>query len=223
MSTQPPSTQQTLADLAVTHPAASRVFGRHGLDFCCHGQRPLALACEECGLDPERLVAEMMEEDSTADLPRWDRRSVPELVDHIVSHYHRRLRAELPELVALAQRVETQHADEPSRPRELRTHLEDVQAAVLEHLAKEETILFPMILAGRGRSASGPIHAMESEHLDHAENLKKTRLLAAGFVAPEQACASWRALYLRLAQLEAELMEHIHLENNVLFRRVLAG
>ena len=84
-------------------------------------------------------------------------------------------------------------------------------------------MLFPMILGGRGRMAGGPISAMESEHDDHAESLRETRRLTADFVAPEEACPSWRALYLRLGAFEAELMDHIHLENNVLFRRVLAG
>ena len=64
---------------------------------------------------------------------------------------------------------------------------------------------------------------MESEHDDHAADLRETRRLTADLVAPAEACTSWRALYLRLAAFEAELMDHIHLENNVLFRRVLAG
>jgi regulator of cell morphogenesis and NO signaling len=80
-----------------------------------------------------------------------------------------------------------------------------------------------MILSGRAAYAAGPIQVMEAEHLDHAENLARTRTLTADLVAPEEACPTWRALYLRLEQLEAELMEHIHLENNVLFRRVLAA
>jgi regulator of cell morphogenesis and NO signaling len=80
-----------------------------------------------------------------------------------------------------------------------------------------------MILHGRGRMAAAAIRAMEGEHVDHAENLQKTRKLTAGLAAPQQACPTWRALYLRLLELEAELMDHIHLENNVLFRRVLAA
>ena len=55
----------------------------------------------------------------------------------------------------------------------------------------------------------------------HAATLERTRELTSNLVAPDEACASWKALYLRLLQLEAELMEHIHLENNVLFRRAL--
>jgi regulator of cell morphogenesis and NO signaling len=64
---------------------------------------------------------------------------------------------------------------------------------------------------------------MEAEHDDHADNLRETRRLTNDLVAPEEACPTWRALYVRLAAFEAELMDHIHLENNVLFRRVLAG
>jgi regulator of cell morphogenesis and NO signaling len=223
MSTESLSTA-TLADLAVTHPAASRVFHRHSLDFCCHGRRPLAEACAERGLVVEEVLAEIADEQPGGEgLPRWGERPIPELVKHIVDFYHLRLRAELPELISLAAKVETRHAEKASCPRGLRAHLEVVYRAVLEHLAKEEQVLFPMILAGRAKYAAGPIHVMESEHRDHAENLQKARALTADLVAPPEACPTWRALYLRLNQLEAELMEHIHLENNVLFRRVLAA
>jgi regulator of cell morphogenesis and NO signaling len=219
-----PSSVATLADLAVSFPAASRVFHRHRLDFCCHGRRPLADACQEAGLDAGAVVAEIAAEHGVAaDLPRWDEREVAELVDHIVGFYHRRLREELPELVALAAKVESRHGEKASCPRGLRAHLEAVHAAVLEHLAKEEQVLFPMLLRGRGRMAAGPITVMESEHDDHALSLRETRRLTADLVAPQEACPTWRALYLRLAAFESELMDHIHLENNVLFRRVLAG
>ncbi len=221
MSTASP--QATLADLAVVFPAASRVFHRHGLDFCCHGGRPLAEACASRGLDAAAVLAEIGSEQAARPATRWDERPLGELADHIEGHYHRRLRAELPELVALAAKVESRHAEKPSCPRGLRAHLEAVHQAVLSHLAKEEQVLFPMIRAGRGALAGGPIHVMEAEHDDHAEDLRRTRALTADLTPPAEACPTWHALYIRLAELEAELMEHIHLENNVLFRRVLAG
>src|SRR5262245_53326454 len=222
--TTPASPTATLADLAVSFPAASRVFHRHGLDFCCHGKRPLGEACVEKGLDAPTVLAEIAAEQAAAsDLPRWDEKPIAELVEHIVGFYHRRLRAELPELVALAEKVERRHGEKASCPRGLCAHLEGIPGAVLDHLEKEEQVLFPMILAGRGRMIAGPISVMESEHDDHAANLRETRRFTADLVAPEEACPSWRALYLRLAAFEAELMDHIHLENNVLFSRVLAG
>lgn len=223
-STSSPSPAATLADLAVSFPAASRVFHRHGLDFCCHGKRPLVEACVEAGLDSDGLVAEIASEQALApDLPRWDERPIPELVDHIVGFYHRRLREELPALVELAAKVESRHGEKASCPRGLLAHLEAVLGAVLDHLEKEEQVLFPMILGGRGRMAGGPISAMESEHDDHAKSLRETRRLTADLVAPQEACPTWRALYLRLGAFESELMDHIHLENNILFRRVLAA
>lgn len=224
MMTSTPSPATPLADLAVRFPAASRVFHRYGLDFCCHGGRPLAEACAARGLRADAVLDAIAEEQATAgDLPRWQDRPLVELVEHIVGYYHRRLREELPDLVALAAKVEARHADKETCPRGLRAHLAQVHAAVLDHLAKEEQVLFPLLLGGRGALAGGPIHAMEAEHLDHAENLERTRELTGDLTPPAEACTSWRALYLRLRAFEAELMDHIHLENNVLFRRVLAA
>lgn len=215
-------TNTTLAELAVKHPVASRVFHRYGLDFCCGGNRPLETACAERGLAAGAILDEIAgEEKSNDDLPRWEQRRLTELISHIVNYYHRRLREELPQLVEMAAKVEHSHRDKASRPAGLRDHLQEVHYAVLEHLAKEENILFPMIFGGRGAMASRPIQVMELEHEDHAENLRRTRELTANFTPPPEACVTWRALYQRLAAFEAELMDHIHLENNVLFRRAL--
>ena len=224
MATQTLSPAHTLADLAVTHPAASRVFHRHGLDFCCHGRRPLTEACAERGMAAEGVIAEIASEEARSpDLPRWDERPLAELVRHIVDFYHLRLRAELPELVSLAAKVESRHAEKAICPRGLRAHLTEVHDAVLAHLAKEEQILFPMIVRGHLQVAAGPIAVMEAEHDDHAQSLRRTRQLTADLVPPAEACPTWRALYLRLSSFEAEFMDHVHLENNVLFRRALAG
>ncbi len=220
MSTQPQATT-TLAELATVLPAASRVFHRHGLDFCCNGARPLATACAERGLDPQAVLAEVAAEGQGVTRERWDQRPLAEIVDFIVGHYHRRLREELPQLLAMAERVEQRHADKPSRPQGLAAHLAHVHLAVLDHLEKEEQILFPMLKSGRGGMAAGPIQVMELEHDDHAASLRRTRALAHDLVPPQEACNTWRALYLRLAEFEAELMEHIHLENHVLFQRAL--
>ena len=74
---------------------------------------------------------------------------------------------------------------------------------------------------GWGRMASMPMHVLEDEHRDHARNLERLRALTGNYAPPEEACTTWRALYLGLAELEGDLMQHIHLENNVLFPRAL--
>jgi len=212
----------TLADLATTHPSASRVFHRYGLDFCCGGRRPLADVCHERGLDQAAILDAIDRESATEGAgQRWDEAPIPDLVAFIVSRYHERLREELPQLIALASKVETKHAEKASCPRGLGQHLTNVHENVLMHLSKEEKVLFPLILDGVGRMAAGPIRVMEQEHDDHREGLLRTRVLTDDLTPPGEACTSWRALYLRLDALEADLMEHIHLENNVLFPRVL--
>lgn len=214
----------TLADLATTIPAASRVFRRHGLDFCCHGRQTLAEACAARGLDPRAVAAEISEEASAAgaDDVRWDLRPTTELVDHILERYHQPLRGEIARLQEMAAKVERVHAEKPSCPRGLADHLARMADEIEQHLAKEEQVLFPMILVTGGDArARMPVHVLMREHEDHGEALRRTRELTANLVPPPEACATWRALYLGLEQLEADLFEHIHLENNVLFPRIL--
>ena len=212
----------TLAELAARKPGAARVFMSHGLDFCCKGRRPLADACAEKGVDSGNVL-EAIEAAAGArsDLTDWTERPAGELVGFIVGHYHARLREQIPALVTMAERVEARHADKPTVPRGLALHLRRLQESALAHLDKEESGVFPEILAGRAVDWGGPMHALELEHEDHGAALATTRALTDGLVAPPEACTTWRALYVGLAQLEHELMEHIHLENNVLFPRVL--
>lgn len=212
----------TLAELATTVPAASRIFRREGLDYCCKGNRTLLDACRAAGRDPEALLHEI-ESQTTSDgaSPDWSTRPLSELIEHIVRHYHRPLRRELPELVDLAEKVERVHAAKPSVPKGLRDLLATMVDAVNDHLAKEELVLFPLILAHEGMGLAPAVQVMEHEHADHGTNLARIRDLTNGLEAPPEACTTWRALYLRLAALEAELMDHIHLENHILFPRAL--
>ncbi len=212
----------TLAELATRIPAASRVFRREGLDYCCSGNRSLAEACRTRGLDADTLLREIESDPSPASpAAGWSTRPLPELVEHILVRYHEPLRRELPELMELARKVERVHAEKPSVPKGLHDHLAMMHADVLDHLLKEEHVLFPMILAGQGRQSGAPVQVMEHEHKDHGRNLARVRELTGDLTPPDEACTTWRALYLRLAALESDLMDHIHLENNVLFPRAL--
>lgn len=218
------TTDQTLADLSVTAAGASRVFQRHGLDFCCNGRISLAEACAKRALDVDALVAELVTELATTEgFERWDEAPLPALVEHILDTFHAGHRAEIPRLVAMAEKVERVHADKPGCPTGLAQHLATMLASLDDHMNKEEQVLFPMILAGRGRMASMPISCMEDEHRDHGLNLDRLRALTDGYAPPEHACTTWRALYLGCEQLERDLMEHISLENNVLHPRALRG
>jgi regulator of cell morphogenesis and NO signaling len=218
------STDRTLGDLVAASPAAAKVLSRYRLDYCCGGKQSLEEACAAGHVDTQAVLGELAAvEARSADDVRWTERPIAELIHHILERYHAPLRTEIPRLVELARQVERVHADKPDCPRGLAELLMEVQAAVESHLAKEEQILFPLILSGRGRLAHMPVQVMVQEHEDHGRNLRRIRELTQDLRLPDEACASWRELYRALGELEAELVDHIHLENNILFPRALAG
>jgi iron-sulfur cluster repair di-iron protein len=202
----------TLAELAVTRPGAHP---------CLFGLRARLLLRQPPPADrgQRRDPAGDRERGSGGRRPHpLATRPTADLVDFIERHYHPRLRTDLPEVIALADKVEQVHAAEkPTCPRGLAAHLRTMQAAVSDHLDKEEQGLFPLIRAGQGGAAGSPIHAREQEHVDHGRSLDRLRVLTANLTAPAEACPTWRALYLCLGWQADDLMEHIHLENNVLF------
>ncbi len=215
----------SLGDLAAASPSATRVFLRHRLDFCCGGRRSLSDACRDAGLDPAAIVDELEQEASRGDTAtHWDRRSPSELADHIESHYHAALRRDLPPLIEAARKVERVHAQKPKVPTGLADVLAEFFAEMQSHMEKEEKILFPMIRRGaRGEAVYMPVRMMESEHDSHRDQLARIRELTDDLQLPAHACATWTALYRGLETVESELMQHIHLENNILFSRAVKG
>lgn len=210
----------TLADLATTVPGAARVLERYRLDFCCRGNVTLREACDSRALSLDGLLDEIRTSAPPSDeLTSWTTAPLAALVDHILERYHAPLRAELPRLVSLAGMVERVHARRSDCPHGLHAHLAEMEEAVEAHLQKEEQILFPMIHAGR--SVRMAVRVMQQEHLDHAVALERIRTLTSDLTAPADACATWKALYLGLEELEDELHRHIALENHVLFPRAL--
>jgi regulator of cell morphogenesis and NO signaling len=152
----------------------------------------------------------------------WAEQAPAVIIEHILRRYHEPLRRELPALIANARAVEVENQARPLCPRGLAAHLEQVWLSVESHLHKEERILFPLILDGRGATAHMPVRVMMAEHNDHLGNLKRTIELTNGFALPPDASEAWRELYQGLRRLECDLCDHINLENEILFPRVLA-
>ncbi len=211
--------------IAAEHPLATRVFSRHGIDFCCGGGKPIQDVCQARGLDTEQILEEIRTELAgvDADQQRWNEADLNDLIDHILTAYHRPLEEELPRLEFMARKVLKVHGDrEPEMLPELLSTLLALKTELEQHMMKEETILFPMIRQGQGSMALGPISVMEAEHASAGGALERLRELTNGYQAPEDACNTWRALWHGLAALENDLHQHIHLENNILFPRALA-
>ncbi len=206
---------QAIGQIAVQLPGATAVFRRLKLDFCCGGQISLRQAANDKGLNLPALLEELGTLQRPAGLPAATEPGP--LIDHILARYHEVHRAQLPELIRMARRVEAVHREHPDVPGGLADFLEHMEQELLSHMMKEEQVLFPMLRTGGNAFVVQPISMMRHEHVDHGEALERLAALTHDATPPASACNTWRALYAGIAQLNEDLINHIHLENNVLF------
>lgn len=220
------SAETTVGALAAEFPRATRVFARHGIDFCCGGGKPLAEACGGTPAEAQAIIEEIEREINGLPEPdvRWDQAPLEDLIEHILRRHHDTLKEELPRLEAMCRKVHEVHGDkDQERFDQLLATFVTIKEDIDQHLPKEEQILFPAILAGRRHMLGGPISVMEEEHEQLGELLRRMRSLTGDYVVPEEACNTWRALWSGLEELENDLHEHIHLENNILHKRAFNG
>jgi regulator of cell morphogenesis and NO signaling len=218
-----------VSEIVTAVPSSARVFERHGVDFCCGGRTPRAIACEERGVPVGAILREIDLSAAVADDQRdWSSATLSELAAHIVTTYHQVLRQELPRLQAMMTKVVKAHgAKAPELLAQLDASLNELSADMFAHMHKEEVVLFPAIVRLEVEGVSSlpldrPVRVMEHEHDRAGELLGDLRRVTGNFEPPDWACATVRALYQGLAELESEMHMHVHLENNVLFPRALA-
>jgi regulator of cell morphogenesis and NO signaling len=228
--------EKTVGQIASEEPSSIRVFESLGLDYCCGGKRSLSDACSNAGLDIDRVQA-ALEEATRApqdvDGTRWDHAPLSDLTAHIVGKHHAYVRSEGPRLVALFSKVVGKHGE--AHP-ELVT-IQELFAALSDeltmHMMKEERILFPYVEALEKAPSTGtapracfgsvrqPIAMMMDDHDQAGTLLSKISRLSGNYAAPEGVCLSFVGLYRGLKDFEADLHQHIHLENNILFPRAI--
>lgn len=215
--------ERTVGDIAATVPGATAVLRKFKIDFCCGGDLTLDSAARRRGVDPgeleQALAALGVRDGGTA----ASEMSNEVLIDHIQACYHEAHRRALPELIALSRKVEAVHRDHPKVPAGLSEALRLLRSELEPHMAKEEAILFPAMLQWTEGKYDLPVSELRHEHDDQGVSLRLLESLTDNFTTPEGACRSWQALYVGVSQLAEDLIEHIHLENNVLFPRFAAA
>jgi len=213
--------------IVAEHPASAAVFRARGIDFCCQGELTLEQACSRRGLPFDEVRAELQASASrqaSAD-QRLDDLSTPALIQRIVRRHHAYLRRALPAIRPLLAKVVAVHGGHNPRLKPLEAVFDRLQSAIGPHLIEEEDTLFPLLLApSRTNSAvREALDHMVEEHRSVGGLLGELREGSDGYSIPEWGCASYQLLMGELAELEADLLEHIHLENHVLAPRFVAA
>ena len=234
------SENTSVAKIVTRYPHTRKFFEGIGIDYCCGGKYSLKNACDKIGLAWQDVIEKLLErlqesESKPAHIIDWTKASLTELAGHIVNRHHSYLREQFPRLTNLADKVFNAHKENHGEMiRKLKEVLENLRADIEMHLEKEEQILFPLIkdmeafANGQGPmptvhcgTVENPIRQMEFEHDTAGDFLSRMRSITNDYQLPDDACESFKALYDGLKELEKDLHEHIHLENNILFPKAI--
>jgi len=230
----PITANKTVRELAVEVPNATRIFEKLGIDYCCGGHRSLDQACASANISLDKVVDALAQGSLAASQETsrdWTDAPLDELVDHIVAKHHAYVKAEIPRLQALLEKVVGVHGTNHPELATVQADFTSLANELAAHLMKEERILFPYVKqmsssGGCGPSCFGtvqnPVRVMMMEHDAAGELLHAMREATADYSLPPDACFSYGTLFQALADFEADLHQHIHLENNILFPRVVA-
>lgn len=224
--------QSTVAEIATAVPQSVRVFEKYQIDFCCGGKRPLEQACQERGISAAAVLDEIRTASAAEAAPErvWLDAELAELADYIVERHHAYLNRELPQIEARLDKVIANHAEKNPYLFRLQEVFQGLAGELTNHMRKEEMMLFPYVRqleGGNGRpfapfgTVANPIRMMLFEHDSAGAALAEMRRLTSGYAAPPEACPGFRALMNDLSNLESDLHQHIHLENNILFPRAI--
>ena len=217
-----------LGDLVIADPRRARILERLGLDYCCNGHRSLTEASSAAGMDVADVAAALDLPGEAAAQAATPQRANSALAHDIVDSHHAYMWEEMPRLQALVDKVHGVHGELHPELTEVRTTYIQAIAALDPHMTTEERVVFPAISRMEKSLApitpgtlAEPIQQLRDEHEVVGNLFKRIRVLTDGYAIAEGACTSYRAMLSGLQEMELDLHEHIHKENNVLFPRVL--
>ena len=232
-------TTQTVREMALNIPGATRVFEKFGIDYCCGGQKSLEQACGDRNLNLEQVIELLGTAKASAESrpagKNWQSGTLADLIRHINGTHHKYTREEISRLGPLFDKVSNVHGLAHTELLEMRHDFRALAQELTTHMTKEEMVLFPYIerveeavVAGEPilpppfGSVENPVAKMVHEHDEAGKLLHRLRRLSHNYQAPEGACVSYKTLFAALDEFEKDLYQHIHLENNVLFPRAVA-
>lgn len=234
-SRQSTGKQLTIGELVAKDWRKAEVFKKYNIDFCCGGKRTVSEACHKKGIAPALIEAELARIDArVCDHANFNDWSLDLLVDYIHSKHHRYVANAIPFLGELSVKVTRAHGDDHPELAKIERLTREVSDELKVHMKKEEIFLFPyinkLVDADEGlrkiksppfRSIAHTISVLESEHLTTGDAMAQIRELSAGFTPPDDACFSYRAFFAKLHEFQQDMIQHVHLENNILFPRAL--
>jgi regulator of cell morphogenesis and NO signaling len=196
------------------------------------------MVCDTKNIDIKILIRELEQATRTLQVPNslpfneWD---IDFLSDYIVHVHHHYLKKQLPEIKTTLLNFAEEHREKYAYLQELEKTFLQLYEEMLPHLQQEEEAIFPYI-----RQLTHAFHSQESyasllvktmrkpieelmnlEHEMIAGSLYKMRELTGDYTPPDRACTNHKVTFSSLKELDNDLVQHMHLENNILFPRAI--
>jgi len=225
----------TVQDIVRKLPSASAVFLRNGIDYCCGGKLTLGEACESASADPHtvlRALEALSFSEGTAAL-HMDLWKTDFLLEYIVHNHHDYVRSASPVIREKLKKVRTKHGERFPDICAISELFDDIIQTLQGHLQDEEENLFPQMRAWSHSIDTGlhsehtNIHLLRSEvrkhemeHVDVGKKLERMRAITNNFTPPAGACQTHQAAYHLLHEFCDDLMQHVFIENAVLFSKL---
>ncbi len=224
--------EKTIADIVTADIRTASIFKRHGIDFCCGGGKILSDVCKEKKIRVSKITNEIQKLNSINKEKNYNKMSVNALIKHIIETHHKYVKEKIPTIKDFAKKVSKVHGKNYPETNLIYHLFLRLSDELLDHMNKEEEILFPKIkiLVDKTYSKSvffsygtisNPIKMMEMEHESAKKVLKEIEELSNKYNSPPSACNTYKALYNSLKEFQDDLHIHIHLENNILFPKVM--
>ncbi len=230
--------QEFVSDIVKRDYRTAQVFRRHGIEFCCGARFPLELVCSLKGLDLQTIQAELdratrqISVSNSLNFEDWD---LSFLADYIVHIHHEYLRSMLPATLVSIQQFSEGHRKKFSYLPDLVVEFSALAKELLSHIQYEDEIIFPYIkqidFAHKGRESyasllvrtlSKPVEeVMQHEHKFVEDSLARIRELTLHYSVPPDACTSHKVSFLTLQEVDHDIMQHLYLENDILFPKAI--
>ena len=216
----------TVGEIVALDFRTASVFKNNRIDFCCGGKKSLKATCLELGIDKEKVEYELQAMAATPPNPGQEFKSWSPsfLCDYIMNTHHRYVLKTLPDLLTYTQKIAAVHGMHHPELVEVAALFTKINSELLQHLRKEEEVLFPAIKrvieyndAESKAIIVSEISRMTEEHEFAGGAMDRINQITDHYKLPEDSCGTYQVTFKLLEQFEDDLHIHVHLENNILY------
>ena len=214
------------------------VFKKYGINYCCGGNLLLEEACALQKIDKAALDKDLQLATQNFSMPSstaFDQWPLAFLTDYITHVHHGYVRNVLPSLKSFMNSYVPGHLKKFPHLAAVQETFNHLASEVEEHTAREDESIFPYVKQVINtynrkevygnlfvRTMSRPLaETVKREHGRIVIQLKHLRELTGYYSFGEDACTNYQVLYNKMKEFDIDMVQHKHLENNILFPRVL--